>query len=87
MAQSILSVRIDADLKKQFDTLCGEFGMNTTTAITVFAKTVVRERKIPFEITAPDELFWGETNQQHLKKAIADIQAGKYSPHELIEAD
>jgi toxin YoeB len=59
--------------------------MNATTAITVFAKTVVRERKIPFEITAPDDLFWSKTNQQHLRKAIGDIQAGKYSPHELIK--
>jgi DNA-damage-inducible protein J len=87
MSQSVLSVRIDADLKEQFDTLCDEFGMNATTAITVFAKTVVRERKIPFEITAPGDPFWSETNQWHLKRAIADIEAGKYSPHELIEAD
>jgi addiction module RelB/DinJ family antitoxin len=53
MAQSMLSIRIDEGLKKQFDSLCGEFGMTTTTAITVFAKTVVRERKIPFEIESP----------------------------------
>jgi addiction module RelB/DinJ family antitoxin len=49
----MLSIRIDDGLKKQFDRLCNEFGMTTTTAITVFAKTVVRERKIPFEIEAP----------------------------------
>jgi addiction module RelB/DinJ family antitoxin len=52
MAQSMLSIRIDEGLKKQFDSLCNEFGMTTTTAITVFAKTVVRERKIPFSIEA-----------------------------------
>lgn len=50
MGQAKFSVRMDESLKKQFDALCREFGMNTTTAINVFARAVVRERKIPFEI-------------------------------------
>ena len=41
---------MDENLKKQFDILCSEFGMNATTAVNVFARAVVRERKIPFEI-------------------------------------
>ncbi len=53
MAQATFSVRMDETLKKQFDSLCQDFGMNATTAINVFARAVVRERKIPFEITAP----------------------------------
>ena len=53
MAQATFSVRMDDQLKKQFDTLCEEFGMSMTTAINVFAKAVVRERRIPFEISAP----------------------------------
>ncbi|MDD3231155.1 MAG: type II toxin-antitoxin system RelB/DinJ family antitoxin [Oscillospiraceae bacterium] len=52
MAQSTFSVRMDATLKHQFDALCEEFGMNATTAFNVFARAVVRERKIPFEIQA-----------------------------------
>lgn len=32
--------------------ICEEFGFTTTAAITVFMKTVVRERRIPFEIKA-----------------------------------
>jgi DNA-damage-inducible protein J len=87
MRQAILSIRMDEKLKKQFDTLCSEFGMNPTTAITVFAKTVVRERKIPFEIKAQEDPFWSETNQDHLRRALADIQAGKHTPHELIGTD
>ncbi|MCD7823140.1 MAG: type II toxin-antitoxin system RelB/DinJ family antitoxin [Oscillospiraceae bacterium] len=56
MALSTFSVRMDEGLKKQFDTLCAEFGMNATTAFNVFARAVVRERKIPFEIQASDEI-------------------------------
>ena len=53
MAQATFSVRMDESLKKQFDNLCQDFGMNTSTAINVFARAVVRERRIPFEITSP----------------------------------
>ncbi|MGM9552518.1 MAG: type II toxin-antitoxin system RelB/DinJ family antitoxin [Clostridia bacterium] len=55
MAQATFSIRMDESLKKQFDALCADFGMNATTAFNVFAKAVVRERRIPFEITSPAE--------------------------------
>lgn len=54
MAQATFSVRMDEVLKKQFDALCQEFGMNASTAINVFARAVVRQRKIPFEISSPE---------------------------------
>lgn len=54
MAQATFSVRMDEVLKKQFDGLCQEFGMNASTAINVFARAVVRQRKIPFEISSPE---------------------------------
>ncbi len=56
MAQATFSIRMDESLKRQFDALCADFGMNATTAFNVFARTVVRERKIPFEIKASDGL-------------------------------
>lgn len=52
MAQTTFSIRMDEVLKEQFDNLCKEFGMNASTAFNIFARAVVRERKIPFEITA-----------------------------------
>ena len=55
MAQAAFSVRMDENLKKQFEGLCSDFGMNVTTAFTIFAKAVVRERKIPFEISQPPQ--------------------------------
>ena len=55
MAQATFSVRMDEGLKRQFDALCQDFGMNASTAINVFARAVVRERRIPFEISASDD--------------------------------
>ena len=52
MAQARFSIRMDESLKNQFDNLCKEFGMNASTAFNIFARAVVRERKIPFEICA-----------------------------------
>ncbi|MBR5434106.1 MAG: type II toxin-antitoxin system RelB/DinJ family antitoxin [Bacteroidales bacterium] len=50
MAQVSMTVRMDSQLKAQFDDLCAQFGMSSNTAMNVFANAVVRKRKIPFEI-------------------------------------
>jgi len=84
MAQTTFSIRMDENLKKQFDELCAEFGMNVTTAFTIFAKAVVREREIPFKITSehkdptlawPPE-YWAEVRAK-LEEAEADVAAGR----------
>ena len=55
MPPATFSIRMDENLKRQFDELCNEFGMTATTAFNVFARAVVREKKIPFEIKASDD--------------------------------
>lgn len=84
MATTSITIRMDETLKKQAETLFDEMGLNMTTAITMFAKAVVRQNKIPFEIAA--DPFYSEVNQAHLRRAIADLEAGKGQVHELIEA-
>ena len=86
MAQATFSVRMDDRLKKEFDLLCSDFGMSMSTAITVFAKAVVREKRIPFEITASDP-FYSESNRKYLMKSIEAYNAGKLTQHDLIEVD
>jgi DNA-damage-inducible protein J len=51
MAQTNINIRMDEGLKQDFDQLCNELGLNMTTAFNVFARTVVRKRGIPFEIS------------------------------------
>lgn len=55
MAQTTMTFRVDNNLKHLFDQLCNEFGLSNTAALTIFMKTVVRERRIPFEIRMPSE--------------------------------
>ena len=71
MAQATFSIRMDEAVKKQFDALCSDFGMNASTAINVFAKAVVRERRIPFEITASEP----EISRENAMKAFRTLRA------------
>ncbi len=52
MSQVTLSVRMDEDVKRLFDAYCAEMGMNASVAVNIFAKTVIRQRRIPFTIAA-----------------------------------
>ena len=74
MGQSTISVRLDDTIKKQFDSLCAEFGMSASTAFNIYARTVVRQRKIPFEITAENDPFYGESNAKILKESIEQME-------------
>jgi len=46
-----ISIRMDADLKKQADALFAELGMNLSTAFNIFVRQSLREGGIPFDIT------------------------------------
>ena len=50
MGQTAFTVRMDSEVKKQFDELCKDFGMSSNTAFNVFAKTVIKKQCIPFEV-------------------------------------
>ena len=83
MAQTNVSIRMDEDLKKQFDAFCADIGMTMTTAICVFAKKAVRERRIPFDITADNDPFYSRENIERLKKSIAQMEATGGTVHEV----
>lgn len=72
-----VSLRFDDEMKKQLDEMCDEMGMNLTTLFMIYAKKVLRDRRIPFEITAPLEPFYSESNMNQLKKARQQIKHGQ----------
>jgi len=74
MAQVLVNFRMDEDLKKSMEETCHDLGMNMTTAITIFAKKMSRERRIPFEVSA--DPFYSESNQAELNRRIAEIESG-----------
>ena len=88
MAQAVnINFRMDADLKKSMESVCADMGMSMTTAFTIFAKKVSRERRIPFEVNA--DPFYAESNLKYLEQVVRDIDSGKTKlvEHDLIEVD
>ena len=85
MAQAMINFRIDEKIKKEMEKICREMGMSMTTAFTIFATKVTKEKRIPFEITA--DPFYSESNMKYLEKIITDIESGKAKliEHDLIE--
>ena len=71
-----VSLRFDDDMKKELDSMCSEMGMNLTTFFMVYAKKALRDRKIPFEIEAPDP-FYCESNMHNIEESLRQIREGK----------
>lgn len=69
MASTNINIRMDRDLKMQFEQFCSDMGMSMTTAFNIFAKKAVREYRIPFEIG-------GKVPNAATKKAIEDAENG-----------
>ncbi len=82
-----VSLRFDDDMKKELDEMCEEMGMNLTTFFMIYAKKVLRDRKIPFEISAPVDPFYSESNVKRIKKADQQIREGKVVVKSISELE
>lgn len=87
MALATLTARVDEKDKTSFDTFCSNVGLNTSTAINLFVKAVLRENRIPFEIAQSPDPFFSQSNLEYVKKSVQELRTGKGTAHELIEVD
>ena len=69
MAQTNVNIRMDEATKIAFDKFCAEIGLSVSSAFNIFAKTVVREQRIPFELST------GIPNDE-TKQAIENVRNG-----------
>ena len=76
-----VSVRMDENLKRDFDEICNELGLSMTTAITMLAKKMTREQRLPFELSV--DPFYSEQNMARLRKSIAEMEATGGTVHEV----
>ena len=77
MSQSVLSVRMDETVKRRFDAFCADAGMNASVAVNMFVRTVIREKRIPFEITGNDDPFYSEKNLARLDESFKQLEEGR----------
>ena len=85
MSQVLVNFRLDAEDKKGMEEVCKELGMSMSTAFTIFAKKVRRERRIPFDVSI--DPFYSDTNMAYLSQLTSEIDSGRANleTHELME--
>ena len=73
MAKSTLKVRMDAELLRELEDFCADVGMSVSTLITVFARRVVKDQMLPFEIK-------GDIPNKETLAAIEEVKRMKADP-------
>ena len=81
MAQ--ISFRVDDEIKKKAERTFDDIGISMSAAINIYLKTVVRENRIPFELSA--DPFYSDENMSRLRESIRQVRDGekKLTEHEI----
>ena len=85
-----VTVRVDENVKKQSEQVLHELGLNVSTAVNIFMRTIARERRIPFEITLADsDPFYSESNLTRIAQSKKQITEGNiiYKTTQELELD
>lgn len=75
MAQTLVNVRMDEDVKKNMEETCKELGITMSTAFNIFARKMCREKRIPFEVSI--EPFYLENNIKVIEESLKQLKEGK----------
>lgn len=82
-----ISIRLEDNDYNILGEILNAMGQTKQTFYESYTKTVIRLRKIPFTIEAPEDPFYSEANMKRLKNGIAQLNAGKGVEHDLVEVD
>lgn len=83
MAQASINIRIDEDLKKDYENFCSDIGMNVTTSFTVYIKACLRMHKIPFELSSETDPFYSPENMERLRRSARQMELTGGTVHEV----
>lgn len=64
-----VNFRMDRDLKQQLEHLCNELGLTMSAAFNIFAKAMVRQQRIPFDVGL-------EIPNEETLKAMENVEKG-----------
>lgn len=85
MSAANLNIRTDKEIKNQAEEIFNELGLNMTTAINMFLRTVVREYGIPFELKLDVTQKAAAEATLESKKMLSDLSECKSSNEETIK--
>ena len=83
MAQTLINIRIDEDIKKSMEETCKELGITMSAAFNIFARKMCREKRIPFDVSV--DPFYSESNRKALVESIKQLEEGKIVEKTLEE--
>ena len=82
-----VSLRFEDTMKRELDEMCSEMGMNLTTFFMIYAKRALRDRRIPFDLSAPIDPFYSKVNMSQIEKAAGQVEAGQIVTKTLEELE
>lgn len=85
MAQTLVNIRMDEEIKKEMEKTCKELGITMSTAFNIFARKMSREKRIPFEVSI--DPFYSEANIKAIKESIKQLENGKVVKKTLDELE
>ncbi|WP_237233694.1 type II toxin-antitoxin system RelB/DinJ family antitoxin [Rothia nasisuis] len=68
----MVEVKLDEQTKRDLEVLCQELGITVSDAFSMFARKMVREQRIPFEVLI-DPLY-SEANMSMLRRSVAQVK-------------
>lgn len=79
MATTNLNIRTEKAVKDQAEKIFNELGLNMTTAVNIFLRTVIRDQGIPFELKldVPNDTTAAAIEEG--RKMMSDPTAPRYS--------
>ena len=75
MPQTNINIRMDEELKRNFEHVCDELGLNMSTAMKIFAKLMTRERRFAFVVSY--DPFYSESHLKALRSSREQLSDGK----------
>ena len=75
MAQTLINLRIDEDVKRSMEQTCKELGITVSAAFNIFARKMSREKRIPFEVSL--DPFYSESNMKAIQESVKQVEEEK----------
>lgn len=79
-----VKILVDDTIKREAKKIFDDIGISMSTAINIYLKAVVRENRIPFELSA--DSFYSDANMSRLRESIRQVRDGekKLTEHEIV---
>ena len=80
-----LTIKLDRDVRDAFGILCNQIGITMAAALNALIKQTIRQQGMSFTLRDSNGFLPEEADE--LKRRIANVNAGCFETHDLIEVE